>query len=113
MTALQRELFSITYRNSLHKLELPVPHQAHSPTSAAAATAIEHKLPALQQAVLTEIRARKLQGATDEELQIQLGMNPSTERPRRIELLRAGLIDDSGRTRKTTSGRSAVVWVAI
>jgi hypothetical protein len=51
-------------------------------------------------------------GATDEEIQDILGMNPSTQRPRRVELVDAGLIRDSGATRKTRSGRPAVVWVA-
>jgi hypothetical protein len=41
-----------------------------------------------------------------------LGMNPSTQRPRRIELCQRNLIVDSGTTRLTTSGRKAVVWKA-
>jgi len=50
-------------------------------------------------------------GWTDEELQIQLTWNPSTERPRRIELMDYGFVYDSGRTRRTHSNRKAVVWV--
>jgi hypothetical protein len=49
-------------------------------------------------------------GGTDEELQDALGMNPNTQRPRRIELVERGLVRDSGRTRKTKSGRRATVW---
>lgn len=52
-------------------------------------------------------------GATDEELQTALELNPSTERPRRIELVNSGRARDSGRTRPTKSGRQAVVWVAV
>lgn len=52
------------------------------------------------------------QGATDEEVQRGLGMNPSTQRPRRVELVEAGLVVDSGARRETASGREAVVWVA-
>lgn len=53
-------------------------------------------------------------GATDEEIQLALGMNPSTQRPRRVELVEDLLVvRDSGRRRKTTSGRSAVVWEVI
>jgi predicted ArsR family transcriptional regulator len=48
-------------------------------------------------------------GATDEEIAAALGLNPSTARPRRIELARRGLIVEAG-TRKTASGRMAVVW---
>ena len=51
-------------------------------------------------------------GATDEEIQTGLDMNPSTQRPRRVELVEQGLLEDSGRTRLTRSRRSAVVWVA-
>lgn len=50
-------------------------------------------------------------GATDEEMQQALDMNPSTQRPRRVELVDDGWVEDSGRTRKTPSGRDAVVWV--
>ena len=49
-------------------------------------------------------------GATDEEIQLGLKMNPSTERPRRVELVERGLVEDSGETRPTRSGRKATVW---
>jgi len=49
-------------------------------------------------------------GATDEEIQTWLGMNPSTQRPRRVELVKKGLVVDSGKTRQTRSGRKATVW---
>ena len=62
--------------------------------------------------VLALIRQRERAGATDEELQDWLDMNPSTERPRRVELVRAQLVYNSGRKRLTTSGRRAIVWVA-
>ena len=41
-----------------------------------------------------------------------LTMNPSTQRPRRIELEKLGLVLRTAQTRKTTSGRDAVVFVA-
>jgi transcription initiation factor IIE alpha subunit len=47
--------------------------------------------------------------STDEEISIELGMNPSTVRPRRIELARRGLLAEAG-TRRTASGRMATVW---
>jgi DNA-binding IclR family transcriptional regulator len=50
-------------------------------------------------------------GLTDEEMQKRLGMNPSTQRPRRIELARRGMVVEAG-TRKTASGRNASVWRA-
>jgi hypothetical protein len=62
--------------------------------------------------VLAFVRSRGREGATDEEIQEALGMNPSTERPRRIELYKVDLVYDSGTLRPTRSGRKAVVWMA-
>ena len=51
-------------------------------------------------------------GVTDDELFMELPTdNQSSIRPRRIELVRAGLVKDSGRKRKTSSGRQATVWI--
>lgn len=51
-------------------------------------------------------------GATDEEMQQALGIDPNTQRPRRVELHEGGMIADSNKRRPTRSGRGAVVWVA-
>jgi hypothetical protein len=83
-------------------------HQRHSTTSRAAARAAVPRVNELQARVLAFIRAQG--GATDNEIQDALDMNPSTQRPRRIELMERGLVRDSGRKRKTPSGREAVVW---
>jgi hypothetical protein len=78
-------------------------------TSAAAADSLGSRtLNALQRRVLEFITARP-DGATDEQIAAGLGLNPSTARPRRIELARRGLIVEAG-TRKTASKRAAVVW---
>ena len=47
--------------------------------------------------------------ATDEEIAAGLAMNPSTARPRRIELVRRGMVVEAG-TRKTAAKRNASVW---
>lgn len=47
--------------------------------------------------------------ATDHELQTKLGMDPSTERPRRGELVDAGYVMESGQT-KRHKGREWTVW---
>ena len=60
--------------------------------------------------VLRAIWQRGEDGATDDELQVLLDLNPSTERPRRVELVDGGWIEDSSRRRRTRSGHSAVVW---
>jgi transcription initiation factor IIE alpha subunit len=94
--------------------ELPLfaqraPSVGGSATSAAAADSLAPKtLNAMQRRVL-ELLAANPQGLTDEEMQTRLGMNPSTQRPRRIELMRRGLVVESG-TRRTASGRMAGVW---
>jgi hypothetical protein len=80
------------------------------PTSKAAGKSIEPHSNTLRWHVLRAIRAAGDLGCTDEELQTSLALNPSTERPRRIELVMAGLVEDSGGTRATESGRQATVW---
>lgn len=78
-----------------------------SVTSAAAADSLSGKtLNALQRRVLEFIAWR---ASTDEEIATELSMNPSTVRPRRIELVRRGLVVQDG-TRRTASGRMATVW---
>jgi len=91
--------------------EPEAPYQHHSETSREAAQLIEPELGTLRAEVLAEIRRCGADGATDDELQVTLGMNPSTERPRRIELWEAGHIARTERTRPTRSGRQATVWV--
>ena len=49
-------------------------------------------------------------GCTDEQLQNALGLDGSTERPRRGELVTQGLVEDSGLRRKSASGRDCIVW---
>jgi len=78
-------------------------------TSAKAADSLgPATLNAMQRRVLELLQATP-GGLTDEEMQRLLGMNPSTQRPRRIELARRGLVVEAG-TRKTASGRMASVW---
>lgn len=81
----------------------------HPATSHAAAAAIAPVSGAQRQAVLTCIYAAG-DGRTDEEGIADTGIAASAYRPRRVELVAAGLVRDSGRTRKTASGRAAVVW---
>ena len=77
-------------------------------TSAAAAESLDATtLNAMQRRVLAYLEEHG--PATDEEIATGLGMNPSTQRPRRLELAQAGLVVKDG-TRRTTSGRMACVW---
>lgn len=92
-------------------LDYEPPAQAHSATSRAAAEGIKPAAGTLRAKVLDCIQ-NSASGLSDENVQDLLQMPASTQRPRRIELVRAGLVIDSGRTRLTRSGRSAVVWCA-
>jgi len=89
-----------------------LPFQNHSETSKLAAEEACSMARTLRERVYREIAARGQVGATDDELQVSLAMNPSTQRPRRIELVTACRVQDSGVKRKTRSGRLAVVWRA-
>jgi hypothetical protein len=93
------------------------PFQALSNTSHAAAVSVEPRLSALQAKCLAAYHAarentRCPNGLTDQELSAATGLSGSTARPRRIELVRLGLVKDAGWNRKTASGRWAVVYVA-
>ena len=91
---------------------MKAPYVPHSATSRTAAKSIKPVASALRMAVLAFIRGRGWRGATDDEIQIELGMGGNTQRPRRRELEQASMVKDSGLRRLTVSGRAAVVWVA-
>ena len=80
-------------------------------TSRAAANAITDKMSSLQMQVMLYLDVHG--PSTDDDMQHGLNMNPSTQRPRRIELVAAGLVRDSGTTRKTRTGRAATVWEVV
>jgi len=80
-----------------------------SATSAAAADSLTPATLNAMQRRVYEFLCRT--PSTDEEIADELAMNPSTVRPRRGELARRGLIVESG-TRRTASGRMAVIWKA-
>jgi hypothetical protein len=84
----------------------------HPDTSKQAARLIAPKSGSDRERVLQTVLATwySEHGRTDEELQDILGMDPSTERPRRVELVEGGWLEDSGKRRPTRSGRQAIVW---
>lgn len=81
-------------------------------TSRAAAVSVLPRTGTKRAMVLEAIRYADDEGRTDEELQNQLGMNSSTQRPRRLELVEAGLVIDSGHRRPTSTGSMAICWIA-
>lgn len=88
------------------------PYQRHSQTSRNAASSAEPTAGTKRAQALAYLRSQGAVGATDEEMQAHIPMNPNTQRPRRVELVMAGLVKDSGRCRRTQGGDLAVVWVA-
>lgn len=95
------------------ELDPVLPFVQGSDTSKAAAKSVKSSAGVLRVQVLHFLEQQGLWGATDEEVQLALSMNPNTERPRRIELVVAGAVKDSGQRRSTTSGRKAAVWVSV
>lgn len=85
------------------------PAIAHNPTSIAAATSIKKAIGPLHREILAHLR-NCIDGATDEEMQNQMGMAANTQRPRRRELQLMGRVLDTGKTRQVASGREATVW---
>lgn len=65
-----------------------------------------------RQKVLAYLRGRGAQGATDQEMQMELEMSGNTQRPRRGELVASGHVAPAGFTRTTISGCKATVWIA-
>lgn len=56
-------------------------------------------------------RALHRKPRTDEELIRLTGLSPNSCRPRRVELVEMGLVQDSGQRKQTRSGRWAIVWM--
>ena len=92
-------------------MEMRVPFQNHSATSHEAARFVNPKVSAMERRILELLGQTKDIGGvglTDEELIDVFGSQSA--RPRRIFLTHIGKVVDSGTTRKTRSGRRAVVW---
>ena len=89
------------------QLALP-PFQKHSRTSRAAAVSIMPVVGTQEHTVLCYVAITG--GCTDEEGQEGLRMSGNSYRARRIKLTEKGIVEDSGATRPTASGRQAVVW---
>jgi hypothetical protein len=90
----------------------PAPYQRHSATSKAAAKALKPSKVEQDRALILSALKIISEGMTDDLIQSVTCLPGDSERPRRISLLKDGLICDSGRKALTRSGKLAVVWVA-
>ena len=82
-----------------------------SDTSKAAAESVASAVSNMRTQVLDFITSRA-QGATDDEIEVALGMRHQTASARRRDLVLSGLVQKSGARRETRSGRQATVWEA-
>jgi len=85
------------------------PFVHHSQTSQDASKIPAPTLQSRRKDVLEAI-AKFPNGLTDLEISEVTGIDGSSARPRRVELLEDGLIESAG-TRKARSGRQATVWI--
>ena len=88
------------------------PYVRGSDTSKAAADSMQPHLGNLEARVLSVIRSGP-DGRTDDEVEVITELSHQSASARRRGLVLKGLVKDSGTRRKTRSGRTAVVWIAI
>lgn len=82
-----------------------------SPTSRASGGRIRQDAGRLEVRVLDALRDAGREGLTDAEIEEVTGLGGNTARPRRVRLVELAHVIDSGRRRRTTSGRLATVWI--
>ncbi len=91
-----------------HYIDFDTPAQRHSPTSfAAAKSQTATKKDSDKQTILAALERHG--PLTDEQLVERTGIGANTVRPRRVELVRDGLVQAVGEGR-TASGKRAVTW---
>ena len=82
-----------------------------SATSRAAGKAMRPRAHRLEDIVLEFLRRSGRRGSTDDEAQVALHLDGSTQRPRRVLLVRRGLVISSRARRPTRTGHLATVWL--
>lgn len=82
----------------------------HPETSHKAAMRARPRSGTQRKTVLNLIKSAYPNGYIDEQMVQILGMNPNSQRPRRVELVEGGWIIDSGLRRLTSYGEEAIVW---
>jgi len=89
------------------------PYTKGSITSMEAAEAIADVAGRLRRQVYQYIVSCGASGTTDDAAEVALDMKHTTYTARRGELVKRGLVADSGHKAKTRSGRRATIWVAV
>ena len=87
------------------------PGHRHADTSREAAKAVANSAATVRQMVLDQIRLFGMFGCTSDELAICLKLPYHTVQPRTSELVKLGLIKDTGMRRpKRDTGKNTIVW---
>jgi predicted transcriptional regulator len=89
-----------------------LPSAKGSDTSVAAAQSMESQAASLRAQILDLLR-KNPDGLTTDEIEVITGLSHQTASPRMWELHKRSLIGDSGKRRKTRSGRMATVYRAL
>ena len=89
------------------------PYTPNSVTSREAAESIADVAGRLRRQVYQYIVSRGDGGTTDDGAEVVLDMKHTTYTARRGELVKQGLVTDSGNKGVTRSGRRATIWVAV
>ncbi len=82
----------------------------HPETSHQAAMRAHLRSGTQRKTVLNLLKNAHPDGYIDEQMVQILGMNPNSQRPRRVELVEDGWIIDSGLRRLTSYNEEAIVW---
>lgn len=90
----------------------PLPHSG-SPTSKAAAESMKPHAGQQREQVRQFFAERGELGATQQEVELALGISGNSVRPRCKELEQSGEIKNSDSTRPTLAKRNAAVWVIV
>jgi hypothetical protein len=88
-----------------------LPYVSGSETSEEAAESMIPIAGTIRRKALDYIRSQGGHGSITEQMGIAIGLKDQTASPRVVELAQAGFILKTRRTRKTTSGRRAAVYV--
>jgi len=94
-------------------MQPPYRHNAPKGTSEVAAKMLAARTPNQRARIYRAISASGAHGLTDDEGETQLGIFAASYSPRRGELVKLGLIRDTGNRRLTQRGCPAAVWVVV
>lgn len=103
--------FASSNAETVHQSRCPKLCPSSRETSAQAHQKIQRHAERIEDRILRFLQECGTDGATDDEIQVALGIYGDTQRPSRVRLCRAGLICGTTRKRSTRKGRAAAVWV--